>query len=189
MTTTAILTHDASATAIYKRYAPEVAAICKDIVGDDDGGNAAATEAWVVIVTLMGTLDHPDSAKPWIRLTAIQAANRYVADNPKRHLPKKVVRKLATRSALPLDTIERIALKEALGKIPHECAEVFQLRLIRLHKPPQIMRMLGIDAETYQERFGLALQLLKEILTCEKPDQLSDRTRRVMRQSLVSTAA
>ena len=149
--------------ALYNQYHPLLMGVALHYVPDGEAARDIEHDAWVMILTSLGTLNDSAHFKPWA--TAIV---RNMSLNYLKH--EQVLRQVPLMTDVP-DTPSRDAedislpvIMQMVAQLPQGYERVFRLRTFEGMSHQQIAHALGISVSTSRSQLYHARQMLQDML-------------------------
>lgn len=146
--------------ALFRRWAPRIAARSMRLLADRDAAHDAAQDTWLAIARGIRSLDDPASFGAWVH----RIVSRRCAD----HIRLKQRDRAATpdpeqqHGGTDDDEIER--LREAIRSLPNEQQTLLRLHYLANVPVREIASMLGVPGGTVKSRLYHARQELRDSL-------------------------
>jgi RNA polymerase sigma-70 factor, ECF subfamily len=155
---------EAAARTLYDRYAPRVYAVVRRVAGEDALADDWAQEAWIRVFRALPGFRGDSAFSTWIHRVAVNSALQGLRGQS-RHAARETTLSLPVEpAASPEPAALRIALEQAMARLPDGMRQVLVLHDVEGFTHDEIGDLLGIAAGTSKSQLFKARAKMREQL-------------------------
>lgn len=156
----------AAIAALYKQNTPRLKKICHRIVHDKQAAEDIVHDAFIIIITSLGTLKDNSRIAAWMNRIVINLAYEYMKSQNRQTLSLDDINDdtLPNADSTQIDLISLETLTQMINKLPESYRNIFRLSVLEGLSHKEISALLRIKPHTSSSILFVAKSKLKKLI-------------------------